>query len=50
MASSRTKGLNIAVAVRRQTPEEERRFGDAVKIFLTELVHQHLRQKQHEQQ
>jgi hypothetical protein len=43
---SRMRGVSIAVAFRRQTSEEERQFGDAVKLFLSEIVRQHVRQEQ----
>ncbi len=37
--------LRISMSFRRQTPEEERQFKGAVKLFLSELVRQHMRQE-----
>jgi hypothetical protein len=34
--------LDLAVATRRQTPEEQRQFERALDVFLTEWVRQHL--------
>ena len=34
--------LAVAVSVRRQTPEEERRFTAALNLLVAELVRQHL--------
>jgi hypothetical protein len=36
------EGMRVAVAVRRQTDEERRRYDDAVRLFLTEIVREHL--------
>jgi len=36
------RSLDLAVAVRRQTPEQQRQFSAALDGFLTELVRQHL--------
>ncbi len=41
MSQSRTP-LTIAVAHRRQTPEEQRQFNAALDVFLAEWVRQHL--------
>lgn len=34
--------LDLAVATVRQTPEEQRQFTEALDVFLTEWVRQHL--------
>lgn len=34
--------LDVAVAIRRQTPEEQRRFNAAFEVFLAEMVRLHL--------
>ena len=40
---SRLRGpLTIAVAYRRQTPEEQRQFNAALEVFLAEWVRQHV--------
>lgn len=38
----RRRSLNIAVAVRQQTPEEQRQYIEALDVFLTETIRQHL--------
>jgi len=42
VASRSRKPLVLAVAHRRQTPEEQRRFNAALDVFLSEWVRQHL--------
>jgi hypothetical protein len=36
------RSLDLAVAIRRQTPEQQRQFSAALDGFLTEMVRQHL--------
>jgi hypothetical protein len=38
----RRRSLDIAVAVRQQTPEEQRQYIEALDVFLTELTRQYL--------
>ena len=40
--------MKVTVAVRRQTPDEQRLFEAAAKLFLTEFVRQHIQQTNHE--
>jgi hypothetical protein len=42
MPMSSRKTAPLAVATRRQTPEEQRQFHAALDVFLAELVRQHL--------
>lgn len=42
LKAPRRRPLDLAVAIRRQTPEEQRQFEAAFDVFLAELVRLHL--------